>query len=96
VGAGIGMALVLSAENEALVFRSDHFFLEIGRFRLKCPRLLAPGCMEIVHRDKGRGYFTFSLILTHRWAGLLFFQEALFRDPGDRAPWRGVRAPVMA
>jgi hypothetical protein len=38
--------------------------------------------MEIMHRDEGHGCFTFSLILTHRWAGRLFYQEALFREPG--------------
>ena len=80
VGAGIGMALVLAVEDQALVFRSQHFFLEIGRLRMRLPWFLSPGEMEITHRDEGNGCFTFSLALTHRWLGRVLSQVALFQD----------------
>lgn len=80
VGGGIGMALRLSVENGALVFRSDHYFLEVGPLRLKLPGFLAPGRMEICHRDEGNGRFSFSLELRHPWVGRLLYQLAVFAD----------------
>ena len=81
VGGGIGMALSLSVEDGALVFRSEHYFLEAGSLRLRIPRLLSPGRMEIVHRDEAPDRFSFRLTLTHPVFGRLLHQLALFRDP---------------
>lgn len=85
VGSGIGMTLVLSAEDGALVFRSSHYFVELGRFRLKLPRVLSPGVMEIIHRDEPdyRGLanaFSFRLTLTHPLLGCLVHQLAYFKE----------------
>ena len=79
VGAGIGMALRVTVENGALVFRSAHYFLELGRFRVAIHDLLSPGQMEIVHRDLG-SEFAFELTLTHRLFGRLIHQLAYFKE----------------
>lgn len=80
VGCGIGMALVVSEESGALVFRSVRYFIAIGRFRIAIPRMFEPGAMEVVHRDEGGGLFLFTLRLNHRWLGELVFQSARLRD----------------
>ncbi len=81
VGFGVGMALEVTVEDETLVFRSDHYFLALGRRRVRLPRLLEPGQMCIVHRDEGGGSFSFRLTLTHPLAGRLVHQLAYFLDP---------------
>ena len=59
------MTLRVTEESGALVFRSDRYFLELGRLRLAIPRFAEPGAMEIVHRDEGGGQFSFRLTLSH-------------------------------
>ena len=94
VGAGIGMALSVSVEGGALHFRSDHYFLELVGWRLRLPRFMEPGSMEIVHEDRpdldergercagqgNRGAFSFRLTLTHPFLGCLLHQLGHFRD----------------
>jgi hypothetical protein len=81
VGSGIGMSLMVSVERGALVFRSCGYFVEIGRWRVKLPRALEPGLMEIVHREEdATGHFSFCLTLTHPRLGRLVHQLALFED----------------
>jgi Domain of unknown function (DUF4166) len=80
VGCGIGMALTVAVEEEALVFRSAHYFIAAGPWRWRWPKLLEPGRMEIVHRDEGSGTFSFRLRLTHPLAGELVHQLATFAD----------------
>jgi hypothetical protein len=81
VGYGIGMALKVTVEDAALVFRSDHYFLVLGRGRVRLPGLFEPGQMCITHRDEGGGSFSFRLTLTHPLAGRLVHQLAYFLDP---------------
>jgi hypothetical protein len=81
VGYGIGMALRVSVEAGALVFCSDHYFLEIGARRWRWPKALEPGRMEITHREEGGGAFSFRLALEHPLLGRLVHQLAYFRDP---------------
>ncbi|HEX9880961.1 MAG TPA: DUF4166 domain-containing protein [Hyphomicrobium sp.] len=81
VGYGIGMALRVTVADGALVFRSDHYFLGIGVWRWRWPKLLEPGSMEITHRDEGGGTFSFRLALTHPLLGRIAHQLAYFRDP---------------
>jgi len=81
VGYGIGMALRVTVEEGALVFRSDHYFLEIGAWRWRWPKALEPGRMEITHREEGGGAFSFRLALTHPLLGRLVHQLAYFHDP---------------
>ncbi len=81
VGRGIGMALRVSVEEGALVFRSDHYFVEIGARRWRLPRALAPGQLQITHREEGGGTFSFRLALTHPLLGQIVHQLAYFEDP---------------
>lgn len=81
LGLGLGIALRLRAEDGILWFLSDHYFLRLGRLRLRFPRWLRPGDLAIGHVDCGGGRFAFTLALTHPLAGELIHQVALFADP---------------
>jgi hypothetical protein len=81
IGHGIGMALSVSVEDGALIFRSSHYFLEIGAWRWRLPCALAPGSMQVTHREEGGGAFSFRLELRHPLLGRLVHQLAYFRDP---------------
>ena len=80
VGGGVGMSLSVGEEGGALVFRSVGYFIAVGRLRLRLPRFLSPGDMEIVHEDEGQGAFLFRLALRHPKLGLVVRQTARFRD----------------
>jgi hypothetical protein len=80
VGAGIGMALVVTVEERALVFRSVEYFWRIGRLRLHVPDWLTPGRIAVIHREERAGRFSFTLIVTHPWFGETIRQVAFFRD----------------
>ncbi len=80
IGYGIGMALNVSVEKGALIFRSDHYFLSVFGRRIRIPRLIAPGVLVIGHHDLGDGKFLFSLRLDHRLLGHVLSQDAVFED----------------
>ena len=77
---GIGMALRVEAQDEALYFKSDHYFFQILGHRLRLPSMLSPGALVIGHHDLGNGAFLFSLDLHNRLFGSLIQQDALFQD----------------
>lgn len=77
---GIGMTLLLSAKDGALLFRSDRYFIQAGRFRMTVPRMLSPGQMTITHRQMSGGQFQFRLDLEHAWFGTLIQQDCVFHD----------------
>ncbi|MEI9901278.1 MAG: DUF4166 domain-containing protein [Hyphomicrobium sp.] len=81
VGFGIGMALRVTVEDGALIFRSAGYFLALGERRLPLPRFVHPGQMTIEHRDRGGGVFAFELELAHPRFGRLVGQLAHFHDP---------------
>lgn len=80
LGCGIGIALTLRVEDDALFFDSDHVFVRAGPIRVRLPGWLNPGQMTVGHIDMGGGRFAFTLDLHHRWLGELFHQIALFSD----------------
>jgi hypothetical protein len=80
LGRGVGMALVVSVEDAALVFRNDHYFISCLGLRLRLPRWCEPGRLTITHADLGEGRFTFTLDLTHLRFGRLMRQHAVFRE----------------
>lgn len=83
LGLGLGIALRMSAEDGALVFRGDHLFIAFGRRRRLClPRWLKPGDLTVAHIDQGGGRFAFTLDLVHPWFGELIHQVAIFADEG--------------
>jgi Domain of unknown function (DUF4166) len=80
LGRGFGIALTVSTDEQALYFHSDHYFVQVGRRRLRLPRWLSPGALTISHIDFGAEWFAFVLTLEHPLAGLVFSQTGLFRE----------------
>lgn len=78
---GLGMVLAVTAEDGALHFRSNGYFLHVLGLRLPIPGLLTPGAAHVVHADVGGGQFRFTLEFDHPIAGRTFFQTGLFADP---------------
>ncbi|MEA2930059.1 MAG: hypothetical protein QOG38_2487 [Hyphomicrobiales bacterium] len=80
VGRGVGMALTIHVETGALVFRAAHYFLQLGRFRLRLPRWASPGSLSVTHAELGDGRFLFRLDITHPRLGRLICQTAAFQE----------------
>jgi Domain of unknown function (DUF4166) len=80
VGYGVGMALRMLVDGQALVFRSAGYFLQVGRRKLPLPALMTPGVLTVTHTDLGRGEFQFTLEIIHPRFGLLVRQSAVFRE----------------
>lgn len=87
LGCGFGIALTVSADEQALHFHSDHYFLTMGRVRLRLPRWLGPGALTISHVDQGDERFAFVLSLVHPLFGEIIRQTGIFRErPADAGP----------
>ncbi len=80
VGYGVSMALTISVEHEALVFRSAGYALQIGPLRLPLPDRFTPGHLTVNHSDLGGGTFRFTLEIVRPHFGQLLRQSALFRE----------------
>ena len=80
VGYGVSMALRISVEHEALVFRSVGYSLQIGPFRLPLPMRFTPGDLTVTHSDLGGGTFRFTLEILHPRLGRLIYQSAVFME----------------
>jgi len=80
VGYGVSMALRISVEHEALVFRSVGYSLQIGPLRLPLPPRFTPGDLTVTHSDLGGGVFRFTLEIIHPRFGMLIRQSAIFRE----------------
>jgi len=80
VGYGVSMALRISVEQEALVFRSVGYSLQIGPLRLPLPPRFTPGDLTVTHSDLGGGVFRFTLEIVHPRFGMLIRQSAIFRE----------------
>lgn len=80
IGSGLGIALHVCVDRVGLSFKSDHYFLQIGKRKFRLPGWLSPGALTITHRDLGETRFLFSLTLKSRLFGELVHQDALFHD----------------
>jgi hypothetical protein len=80
VGCGVGMALTIHVEAQALIFRAAHYFLQLGRFRLRLPAWATPGRLSVTHAELGDGRFLFRLDITHPRLGRLICQTAAFKE----------------
>jgi uncharacterized protein DUF4166 len=80
VARGVGMRLTLSVHDAALVFRSAGYFIRCLGVRFSLPAWLTPGVIEVIHREESAGQFSFSLSVTHLWAGHVIDQIAFFRE----------------
>ena len=84
LGCGVGIALTVSADEEAPHFHSDHYFLIVGSARLRLPRWLGPGALTISHVDQGDERFAFVLSLVHPLFGEIIRQTGIFCErPAD-------------
>jgi hypothetical protein len=80
VRCGVGMTLTVTAEEGALVFRSDRYFIGLGRWRVVLPTWATPGALAVRHIEETEDRFTFSLEVVHPRLGVLIRQMAVFRD----------------
>lgn len=80
IGFGIGMALRVSAIENGIEFRSDHYFVHLLVRRLRLPGWMCPGETLVKHVHESDDSFVFSLELSHKWLGQLVYQEGLFHD----------------
>ena len=80
LGRGLGMALRVESLGDGIAFVSDHYFVRLGRCRLRLPGALSPGVTRVTHRQVAGTSFLFGLELTHPLAGPLVHQEILFDD----------------
>lgn len=80
IGYGCGMALRVEATPQGLHFYSHHYFLKLGRWRLRLPRFMTPGALTVSHVDCGDDWFAFVLDLRHPWLGELVHQTVMFCD----------------
>jgi hypothetical protein len=80
IGLGLSMALRVSVEHEALVFRSAGYSLRLSHLRWPLPEWLTPGDLTVTHSDLGNGAFRFTLEIVHPRFGRLIRQSAVFRE----------------
>jgi hypothetical protein len=80
VGFGITMALRISVADDALVFKSAGYALQLGPLRVSLPEWLTPGDLTVIHSDLGGNAFRFTLEIVHPYFGRLLRQSAVFRE----------------
>jgi hypothetical protein len=80
LGFGVGMALRIVVDGEALLFRSAGYFVQVGRLKFWLPAFLTPGDLTVTHTDLGGEEFQFALEITHPRFGMLVRQSAVFRE----------------
>ena len=80
VGCGLSVALTLHVVDDALVFRSKSYFIQLLGLRFALPRWMTPGMLSVIHAELGDGRFSFTLQLVHPRFGLLMRQMAAFRE----------------
>lgn len=64
----------------ALIFRAAHYFIQLGRWRLRLPHWLTPGALTVTHAECGDGRFLFALEIVHPRLGRLIRQTAAFEE----------------
>ena len=80
VGCGVGMALTVTVEDGALLFRSRDYFIQIAGRRVPLPGWITPGALTVSHRELGEGRFEFGLDIVHPRFGHFIHQAAIFRE----------------
>ena len=80
VGYGIGMSLTVQVKDEALIFRSHRYFLQLFGRRIALPAWMTPGALSVTHAEVADGKFSFTLQVVHPRLGLLIRQMAIFRE----------------
>jgi hypothetical protein len=82
--AGLHMPLSVHVDGGVLHFTSQGYYFDLGfGLRLWLPPFLTPGVTHVEHIDLGHGWFRFTLTVTHRWFGEMFFQTGRFCEAGE-------------
>jgi uncharacterized protein DUF4166 len=93
VGHGLGVALTVHVQAGALVFRSDHYFLQVFGLRLRLPDALTPGLLSVAHTEISEGEFSYTLEVAHPRLGTLIHQCATFRETEQWTPRSSASSP---
>jgi hypothetical protein len=80
VRCGVGVTLTLEVVDEALVFRSQNYFVDWLGVLLWLPAWPTPGSLSATHAECADDRFSFTLDVVHPRFGLLIRQMALFRE----------------
>ena len=80
VRCGVGVTLTLHVVDDALVFRSQDYFVDWLGVRIWLPAWLTPGALSATHAECADDRFSFTLDVVHPRFGLLIRQMALFRE----------------
>ncbi|NVJ62458.1 MAG: DUF4166 domain-containing protein [Gammaproteobacteria bacterium] len=80
VGFGFGMKLDVNEYKGAIVFESTKFFVKIGKLKLTIPDWLTPGKTTVQQRAINNEEFEFTLRVTHKFFGQMFYQIGRFKN----------------
>lgn len=78
--AGLRMPLDVFERGGALHFVSRGYVFDWPGVRIRVPDFLPPGVTHVEHIDEGDGWFRFTMTVTHKWLGEVFFQTGRFRS----------------
>lgn len=77
--ARLNMPLDVYESGRVLHFVSRGYYFDLGfGLRLPLPDLFSPGVTHVEHIDLGHGWFRFTMTVTHRRLGEMFFQTGRF------------------
>jgi Domain of unknown function (DUF4166) len=84
--AGLRMPLTVYQQHGVLHFVSTGYYFEFGRhLKIPLPSWLSPGTTHVEHADESKGWFRFTMTVTHPLFGEVFYQTGRFRAAGDPA-----------
>ena len=79
------MPLRVYEQRGSLHFVSHGYYFEFGkRLRIPLPAWMSPGITHVEHHDLEKGWFRFTMTVTHLFFGELFFQTGLFHADPDK------------
>jgi hypothetical protein len=78
--AGLRMPLQVFERDGALHFVSLGYRFDWLGLHVSVPDALPPGVTHVEHRDEGDGWFRFTMTVTHKWFGEVYFQTGRFKD----------------
>ncbi len=89
--ARLRMPLEVYERQGVLHFVSKGYYFELGMLRgarplkIQLPWWLSPGTTHVEHIDEANGWFRFTMTVTHRFFGEVFYQTGRFRAAGGGA-----------
>jgi uncharacterized protein DUF4166 len=82
--AGLRMPLTVYQQRGVLHFVSTGYYFELGRhLKIPLPSWLSPGTTHVEHADESKGWFRFTMTVTHPLFGEVFYQTGRFRAAAD-------------